>query len=53
MEWLLQIVDDFDDAIAALGLIAVGLAADIGLQWPDSRAAIASRTPPVREDRVG
>jgi hypothetical protein len=31
MEWMLQVVDEIDDAIAALRLWSVGLAAEIGL----------------------
>jgi hypothetical protein len=31
MEWMLQVVDEIDDAIGALRLCSVGLAAEIGL----------------------
>jgi hypothetical protein len=31
MEWMLQVVDEIDDAIGALRLWSVGLAAEIGL----------------------
>jgi hypothetical protein len=31
MEWILQVADDIDDAIGALRLCSVGLAAEIGL----------------------
>ena len=31
MEWMLQVLDEFDDAIGALRLCCVGLAAEIGL----------------------
>jgi hypothetical protein len=31
MEWMLQVVDEIDDAIATLRLCSVGLAAEIGL----------------------
>jgi hypothetical protein len=31
MEWMLQVVDEIDDAIGALRLCVVGLAAEIGL----------------------
>ena len=31
MEWMLQVVDEIDDAIGALRLWSLGLAADIGL----------------------
>ena len=31
MEWILQLLDEFDDAIGALRLCCVGLAAEIGL----------------------
>jgi hypothetical protein len=31
MEWMLQVVDEIDDAIGALRLCCVGLAAEIGL----------------------
>jgi hypothetical protein len=31
MEWILQVVDEIDDAISALRLCSVGVAAEIGL----------------------
>jgi hypothetical protein len=31
MEWMLQVVDEIDDAVGALRLCFVGLAAEIGL----------------------
>jgi hypothetical protein len=31
MEWMLQVVDEIDDAISALRLCSLGLAADFGL----------------------
>jgi hypothetical protein len=31
MEWMLQVVDEIDDAVGALRLWSVGLAAEIGL----------------------
>jgi hypothetical protein len=31
MEWMLQVVDEIDDAIGALRLLFLGLAAEIGL----------------------
>jgi hypothetical protein len=31
MEWMLQVVDEIDDAIGALRLCSVGFAAEIGL----------------------
>jgi hypothetical protein len=31
MEWMLQVVDEIDDAIGALRLCSVGVAAEIGL----------------------
>jgi hypothetical protein len=31
MEWMLQVVDEIDDAIGALRLCSLGLAAEIGL----------------------
>jgi hypothetical protein len=31
MEWMLQVVDEIDDAVGALRLCLVGLAAEIGL----------------------
>ncbi len=31
MEWVLQVVDEIDDAVAALRLCCVGMAAEIGL----------------------
>jgi hypothetical protein len=31
MEWILQVADDIDDAIGALRLCSLGLAAEIGL----------------------
>jgi hypothetical protein len=31
MEWMLQLLDEFDDAIGALRLCCVGLAAEVGL----------------------
>ena len=31
MEWMLQVVDEIDDAISALRLCSVGLYAEIGL----------------------
>jgi hypothetical protein len=31
MEWMLQVVDEIDDAIGALRLCSVGLAAEFGL----------------------
>ena len=31
MEWILQVADDIDDAIGALRLCSVGLAAEVGL----------------------
>jgi hypothetical protein len=31
MEWMLQVVDEIDDAIGALRLCCLGLAAEIGL----------------------
>jgi hypothetical protein len=31
MEWILQVADEIDDAVAALWLCAIGLAAEIGL----------------------
>jgi len=31
MEWMLQVVDEIDDAISALRLCVLGLAAEIGL----------------------
>jgi hypothetical protein len=31
MEWMLQVVDEIDDAISALRLCSLGLAAEIGL----------------------
>jgi hypothetical protein len=31
MEWMLQVVDEIDDAVGALRLCTVGLAAEIGL----------------------
>jgi hypothetical protein len=31
MEWMLQVVDEIDDAIGALRLVTIGLAAEIGL----------------------
>ena len=31
MEWVLQVVDEIDDAVGALRLAAAGLAAEIGL----------------------
>lgn len=31
MEWILQVVDEIDDAVGALRLCSVGLAAEIGL----------------------
>jgi hypothetical protein len=31
MEWMLQVVDEIDDAIGALRLCTLGLAAEIGL----------------------
>jgi hypothetical protein len=31
MEWMLQVVDEIDDAVGALRLCSLGLAAEIGL----------------------
>ena len=31
MEWMLQVVDEFDDAVGALRQYALGLQADVGL----------------------
>jgi hypothetical protein len=31
MEWMLQVIDEIDDAIGALRLASLGLAAEIGL----------------------
>ncbi|MEP6546802.1 MAG: hypothetical protein ABJD53_05000 [Gammaproteobacteria bacterium] len=31
MEWMLQVVDEIDDAVGALRLYSLGLAAEIGL----------------------
>ena len=31
MEWMLQVVDEIDDAVSALRLCSLGLAAEIGL----------------------
>jgi hypothetical protein len=31
MEWMLQVVDEIDDAVGALRLCALGLSAEIGL----------------------
>ena len=31
MEWMLQVLDEIDDAVGALRLCCVGLAAEIGL----------------------
>jgi len=31
MEWMLQVVDEFDDAVGALRLCSLGLAAEFGM----------------------
>jgi hypothetical protein len=31
MEWMLQVVDELDDAVGALRIIALGLRAEVGL----------------------
>lgn len=36
MEWMLQVVDEIDDAIAALRQCSLGLAAELGLLPPGS-----------------
>jgi hypothetical protein len=41
MEWMLQVVDEVDDAVGALRLFAVGWSAEIGLAVSSSAAACA------------
>jgi len=31
MEWMLQVVDEFDDAVGALRMVAMGWRAEVGL----------------------
>jgi hypothetical protein len=41
MEWILQVVDEIDDAIAALRLCCLGMTAEIGLTLAGGAAIIA------------
>ena len=41
MEWMLQVVDELDDAVSALRLFAMGWSEEIGLAVAGSAAACA------------
>jgi hypothetical protein len=41
MEWMLQVVDEVDDAVSALRLFAMGWSEEIGLVAAGSAAACA------------
>jgi hypothetical protein len=41
MEWVLQVVDEFDDAVGALRLFAMGWSEEIGLTVASSAAICA------------
>ena len=41
MEWMLQVVDELDDAVSALRLFAMGWSEEIGLAAAASAAACA------------
>ena len=48
MEWMLQVVDEIDDAIGALRLCCVGLRAEIGLLLAGSLGIAAICAPSRR-----
>jgi hypothetical protein len=41
MEWMLQVADEFDDAVGALRLFAMGWSEEIGLTVASSAATFA------------
>ena len=40
MEWILQVVDEIDDAVAAMRLCSIGVAADLGLLVSSALASV-------------
>jgi hypothetical protein len=50
MEWMLQVVDEIDDALSALWLCALGLAAEFGLV---AAYGLESQPPRPVSDRRG
>lgn len=53
MEWMLQVVDEIDDAIGALRLCTLGLCADVGLTLAAGLGMGAIGYRPNRNDRRG
>jgi hypothetical protein len=55
MEWMLQVVDEVDDAVGMLWLCGVGLAAEIGLMQSRRRPQTSPIASPRRSlsDRRG
>jgi hypothetical protein len=41
MEWMLQVADEIDDAVSALRLCCIGVAAELGLAAVGGRAIFA------------